>query len=693
MSGFGFNRSQVADLIAWAQTGTGALMTVIGAKLRAIVTDGDYATPQQAAIAAIGKAHFVAPGASVTLTVPTDVATWDAALAAIERWVIPSDAMVTIQLPTGQIARATPIKYRGPWGHRVRTLGAAPVVTTATAIGAVTGAAGAWNMPLTLASVAGVAVGDYAIVRNTVGTGVHKMIAGIHRVSALAGSVATLTNTARCAAWPAATLTGADVVILKTVAKFTGCDGIQVDGPVGCIDKMAVVGDKTAGTIGLITNRMAIGMKGQGRVSLGSSFGVSSFGDGCVYAQYGGVVDAQYLCVADSLVYNALAQHGGHLYMNDGISSGGNASGGTGAGIAATNTGAVSAENAITCGNGAFGMWALAGGAILAKNAYAWGNVSVNIRADYGGKIRGDSLSCKYGAGHGAMAISGGSIVAPGLDTSNNSGVGTYAETGFIHCASGISQNNGSYGYFSDGGAINAAGATASGNGINGFTATHNGTILASGAVATGNTANSFSANDGGNIRATGAAANAIYADTEGVIDVTGITGAPAITYGPNGIIVDATTKRGSMLLDAASNFAIGATNAAGFNMDRASNSFIRLARGGAYQAMFGIDDGGAGTLMTGAAAGDAVLRAETKLWFSSGGADRGFVDSTGSAALGRPSVPTASTDGFFYLSTCAGTPTGVPTAKTGRAPMIIDSNANKLWAYVGGSWKSITLT
>lgn len=50
--------------------------------------------------------------------------------------------------------------------------------------------------------------------------------------------------------------------------------------------------------------------------------------------------------------------------------------------------------------------------------------------------------------------------------------------------------------------------------------------------------------------------------------------------------------------------------------------------------------------------------------------------------------LATTATDGFTYLPTCAGTPTGVPTAVTGAAPAVIDSTNNKLYFYSGGAWR-----
>lgn len=54
-----------------------------------------------------------------------------------------------------------------------------------------------------------------------------------------------------------------------------------------------------------------------------------------------------------------------------------------------------------------------------------------------------------------------------------------------------------------------------------------------------------------------------------------------------------------------------------------------------------------------------------------------------GSNALG-----TTATDGFLYVPTCAGTPTGAPTTQTGSAPIVVDTTNNKLYFYSGGQWR-----
>lgn len=68
-------------------------------------------------------------------------------------------------------------------------------------------------------------------------------------------------------------------------------------------------------------------------------------------------------------------------------------------------------------------------------------------------------------------------------------------------------------------------------------------------------------------------------------------------------------------------------------------------------------------------------------------------VTSNGSLIHGSAAgqMGTTTTDGFFYLWSMAGTPTGTPTTATGSVPLAVDTTGSKLWAYIGGVWKSVT--
>ena len=71
-------------------------------------------------------------------------------------------------------------------------------------------------------------------------------------------------------------------------------------------------------------------------------------------------------------------------------------------------------------------------------------------------------------------------------------------------------------------------------------------------------------------------------------------------------------------------------------------------------------------------------------------GSDYLDVDATGNTLLGVGALATGATNGFAYLPAMAGVPTGTPTAKTGRAPIVEDSTNGLVWAYLSGGWRAI---
>lgn len=57
----------------------------------------------------------------------------------------------------------------------------------------------------------------------------------------------------------------------------------------------------------------------------------------------------------------------------------------------------------------------------------------------------------------------------------------------------------------------------------------------------------------------------------------------------------------------------------------------------------------------------------------------------------GTGRIATNATDGFLYARAMAGAPTATPTAVVGSVPMVIDDTNSKLYARIGGVWKSVT--
>ena len=58
---------------------------------------------------------------------------------------------------------------------------------------------------------------------------------------------------------------------------------------------------------------------------------------------------------------------------------------------------------------------------------------------------------------------------------------------------------------------------------------------------------------------------------------------------------------------------------------------------------------------------------------------------STGSIILGNAAIATTATDGFLYIPSGAGTPTGAPTTQTGRVALYYDTTNHQFWIYDGG--------
>lgn len=65
--------------------------------------------------------------------------------------------------------------------------------------------------------------------------------------------------------------------------------------------------------------------------------------------------------------------------------------------------------------------------------------------------------------------------------------------------------------------------------------------------------------------------------------------------------------------------------------------------------------------------------------------------DANGNAKIGDSALSTSATNGFMYIRSMAGAPSGVPSAFTGLVPMTYDTSNDDLYVYNGG-WKKVHL-
>ena len=103
-----------------------------------------------------------------------------------------------------------------------------------------------------------------------------------------------------------------------------------------------------------------------------------------------------------------------------------------------------------------------------------------------------------------------------------------------------------------------------------------------------------------------------------------------------------------------------------------------------------------AGGIGTGTGAGGSVIIQTAKAG-STGSTPNTLVtaltiDQNANIVMGTAALATTATNGFLYIETCAGAPTGTPTSFTGRVALVFDTTNNKIWVY-NGAWKGAVVS
>lgn len=418
------------------------------------------------------------------------------------------DGTLTITMSAGVHSYTQQIVINSPDAQRIKVLGAATVATTITGQVGVSGAAKNWTVNLSVASSAGIAVGDYVTIRTDVaGTGDFYAHAGIWKVTAVDSGGAnriSLLNTCHKTSFPTNTITGGTVVALKTVAQFAGCDGFRFEGgqPLGEFDRIAIVGDYvvatasgTTGAHGIVVSSPVVTPGNDsndvfnpgGLVSVGPSVGVSGFGEQGIAISGRGSMVANFVASCSNRKRGWYAE-GGSIRAKLGVGSGNGEDG-----YISDTSGYVQAALCIASGNGLNGFWSTNLSLLACGNAKATSNLS------------------------------------NGFETRGNS------RTGGDLC---LAMNNGIDGFSaSDGGMIDADSATATGNGRDGFREVNNSTIDCNNSSSTNNAGYGYNGQNLGFINASGS--GVVSGNTAGSYNVLD----DAILIGIDGVSVPGTTR------------------------------------------------------------------------------------------------------------------------------------------------------
>ncbi len=240
------------------------------------------------------------------------------------------------------------------------------------------------------------------------------------------------------------------------------------------------------------------------------------------------------------------------------------------------------------------------------------------------------------------LASGAGSTGAINILTSSSTG-GTGQTSGSISLTTGdaASAGAGAPGTISiTSGAGGSAATGSNGGAVN--ISTGNGKIGGALSISAGNGIGSTTGTGGSISITAGAATTTLAGVAGGTVTLTGGTGSTSTTGGPGGAV----------------------TVSGGPGAGTASAGGTLTLKGGN-----GAGTGVGGAIIFQTAATTTPATAMT-------------ISKDGNVSAGLPSLATTATNGFPYFPTCAGTPTGVPTAITGFAPVVIDSTNNKMYFY-----------
>jgi hypothetical protein len=135
-----------------------------------------------------------------------------------------------------------------------------------------------------------------------------------------------------------------------------------------------------------------------------------------------------------------------------------------------------------------------------------------------------------------------------------------------------------------------------------------------------------------------------------------------------------------------------------GLSQGNAPTQVLNIYRSGSTQTVMAAGNsntGVNGTLFGVDTAGNAIINQTQNFAtiFSTNNTERARVSPDGNFVFGTAALATTATAGFPWIPSCAGAPTGAPTAPyTNAAAMVADTTNNRLYVRVGATWRYATL-
>ena len=222
---------------SYTSSSTGGVVRTIQAKLDEIFSAKDFGatgdgstddtTAVDALIAAGKYIHF-----------PSGTYVYDG-IPAFDGHIITGDD-ATIEIAAGIHTSASPCHIQSIQGVSLK--GQDHETLTVNSIGTVTGSAGAYTVPLNVASLGGASAGYFVVVDGvTASSGQPRQIEGGWKISATSSGIVSVTNTHQHATFPAVTVTGGSAQLLTSVWQFTGgSQGIVVSTGALTMEDLAV---------------------------------------------------------------------------------------------------------------------------------------------------------------------------------------------------------------------------------------------------------------------------------------------------------------------------------------------------------------------------------------------------------------------------------------------------------------------